>query len=239
MRLRAVFFAASAVLGAFTLTACQNDPSVAAYIAGTTITEAQVDQLLNASPHVAPVPQQQQDGSTGTPPALPPLTRSQVVTTLVLDKLCKGAQAAGNFADGSITPEQAGANAQVAPSSPYAIQDAKTLSCLSGYLGSVRPVKPSEAQAREIYDRAKAGSPDGIAAYNDIKDQILADQDFAQALGAKESLEKLAGADDVTINPRYRPLQYPVSSFTASSGARVALVVATLGQDMDAVHAAT
>jgi hypothetical protein len=236
MRLRAVFFAATAVLGAFTLSACKNDPAVAAYIAGTTITEVQVDQMINASPHVKPVPQQQSDGTTATPPALPPLTRSQVVTSLVLGKLCTGAQAAANFADGSITPEQAGANSQVSPSSPFAIQDAKTLSCLTGYLGSVQPIKPSEAQARDIYDRAKAGSPAGIAAYDDIKDQILTDQNFAQALGAKQSLEKLAGADDLTVNPRYRPLLYPVSSFTSDSGARVALVVATIGQDTDAVR---
>jgi hypothetical protein len=223
MRHRLVLVAAVAMLGGLTLSGCQRDPAVAARVDGEVITEAQVDQIFNDSP-----PQTLASASPTSGPAAPSgsagITRADVVKTLVLDKLCENLRAKEQFRVAAVTPDQIAARDNVAATSPYAIQEAKTESCVSGAVATATPAKPTDEEVIDIYNRAKAA---GIVdkPLSEIKEGLSADSGVQQYIGLKHALDRVIKSGSIELNPRYRGLDFALNDL----GTGIPLIVSTMG----------
>src|SRR6185436_17430696 len=90
--------------------------------------------------------------------------------------------------------------------SMYAVIGAELVSCLSGVPQAT--VAPTDAELREIYDRAVAAQPAGQAVppFEQVKDQLAQNQTVQQAFAAKALYKAVASDEMVVVNPRYRPL---------------------------------
>ena len=229
MRSRLALLAVAALAG-LALTGCQRDPSIAATVGSEKVTEAQVDAVLADAQHNRP---QSPDGKP-----LPPLTinRADVVRYLVIDKMCATDQGRRHFARGE-AGDISGVK-QIAPDSQYAKLFASMTACLNGEVAGVKPATPTDAEVRELYDRAVAQGLD-VPSFDKVKDQLTNNEAVQQRFGFKRALEGEAKAQNVSVNPRYRPLE--VGLLPADQNAPVPfegpqLLVATLGQTTDAVQ---
>jgi hypothetical protein len=230
MRSRLALIAVAALAG-LAMTACQRDPSIAATVGSDKITEAQVDAILADAQNNRPQP------AAGQPPLGPvPVNRADVVRYLVIDKMCAADQARRHFANGQ--PADISAVKQISPKSQYAKLFASMTACIQGEVADSKPATPTAAEVREIYDRAVAQGLN-VPSFDEVKDQLTNDQQVQQRFGFKRTLEGEAKAQNLTVNPRYRPLEFGL--LPADQNAPVPfegpqLIVATLGQSTDAVQ---
>jgi hypothetical protein len=206
------------------LAGCRSSPTVAAYVGGSSITEAQVDGVLaNAR------------AALGAEPGTQPPGRSAVVTTLVLDKVCHAEQAKRGFSPNPIGVEQIKQLEKVPADSDYARARSSVYSCLAGVPIPDTGTQPSDAELRDIYDRAKAKGLVRVP-FEQIREQLAADPGVQQALAVNRELTSLVQHGDVTVNPRYRPMEFPISDL----GSGQTLIVLPVGEPpSDAVHDAS
>jgi hypothetical protein len=238
MRSRLALLAVAALAG-LALSACQRDPSIAATVGSDKITEDQVDAVLADVQHNRPAPPAPSPGApTPSPSALGPvpIDRADVVRYLVLDKMCAADQERRHFpsGEGADISELKG----ISPNSQYAKVFMSMTACLNGEIAGIAPVTPSEAEVREIYDRAKAQGID-VPAYDTVKDQLKDNDQVKQRIAIKRTLEDQARAQNVFINPRYRPVEVgllPSDSSQPLPFEGPQLLVATLGQSTDAIQ---
>jgi len=219
------------------VTGCQSDPGVAAYVGSENITEAQVDQIFDNAQAIKAEEAAKRAAATPQPSAQPQATpapfasasevkpsRSDVVTTLVLAKVCADLQSTQGFASTDITPDQIAAVDQVPPTSDYARERAKMYSCLAG-IPVTSATAPTDAELQEIYERAKAMGLVEVP-LSQIKDQLAADAGLQQAVAVNRTLTKMVNDGDVRVNPRYRPMEFTVSDL----GSGAPLVVLQMGE---------
>ncbi|MBV1849648.1 hypothetical protein [Catellatospora tritici] len=190
-RLTAAAGIATALLA---LAACRSNPDVAAYVGDQQFTEERVTQLLDQM-------KAQQPGAD--PSSLP--NRTQVVQLLVLDQLCQRVNKAA-------APTQAPAQ----PNTPELLTISQRVQTCNESL-QADPVQPTEADLREVYDNGVAVGAivpaDPEQSFDKLKDRLGAGGEVAAALGKRKVLADAAKAADVSVNPRYRSLRFPLLSF--------------------------
>lgn len=234
---RLASIAAIVVVGAIALSGCRSEPGVAAYLGDSEITEdrltAIIDELRDgAEPRAsepAADPQASQDPMAPPqgpeePPPLP--SRSTVLSTLVVGGICELLAADEGFQpQNQVTPEQVAPQLGISADSEYARKQAELYTCISG-VPSGTPVAPTEEDLTEIIERGRAAGvipPDMPDA--DAKQRLDSEQ-LRGALGSREVLADAVAAYDVTVNPRYRPLEFPVLGFQGN----IAAVSVPLGE---------
>jgi hypothetical protein len=219
-----------AVVGALALGACgRADPGVAAFVGQYKITENQVTDITDEARHkVVPVPVDPQNPQA-TPVKAP--TREQVVSILVLGEVCRRLSAdKGYQPQGQVSPDQLAPKLGLTADATYARRSADLRTCLSG----VPVQEPAAATPQELADVVAAGRAGGIipAEVSDAEAaQRLNGEQLNNALAIRKALAAAVGAYDLTINPRYRPLEFPVLAFNSD----VPAVSVPLGEDDDAV----
>jgi hypothetical protein len=228
MRSRLALLAVVARAGV-TLAACQRDPNVAATVGSDKITEAQVDELLADVQKDRPAPETTNGNPSPSPLPPVPVDRADVVRILVLDKVCAADQARRHFANGQ-APDAA-TQFKISPNSQYAKAFDRALSCLSGQVAAATPVTPTDAEVRDIYDRAAAAGLQ-LDTFDATRESLKSDPQIQQNIAAKRDIEDQAKTQNVLVSPRYRPLEQGLL-FT-QSGAPV--IVATVGQTTDAIQ---
>ncbi len=202
-------------VGGLALAGCRSAPTVAAYVGDRTVTEAQVDTVVtNVTAAVAAEP------GTHAP------TRTEVVATLVLDVVCTHAPSQKQPDAQPITAETVKQAEAVPANSDYAQARARVYACLSSIPVPADGPAPTEAQLRDVFDRAVAGKlvPED-SSFADLKDRIAADPGVSNALALRTTVVGLMEREHVTMNPRYRPVDF---ALFAPQGAT--LVAMTLGQ---------
>ncbi|WP_034590851.1 peptidylprolyl isomerase [Hamadaea tsunoensis] len=182
---------ALAGVAVFALAGCRTSPTVAAYVGDTQITESQVSDIYDATVKEAPKT---------------PLTRQDVVQALVLGELCGQLQSAKKFSSQQIDTASIAQSLGVTQGAPAVKMFDKTYSCLSGFPASSTPLTAEQKQ--EVLQAAIA---DGIfppgSTVASVGDQI----DTAQVRGAMAERDAFAqAATDVSVNPRYRQLTFPI-----------------------------
>jgi len=213
---RLVPVVALALLGALGLAGCRAQPTVAAYVDQTKITEEQVDAMVADAKAKAATPEEQGTRAPG---------RGDVVSTIVLNQLCDDLQKQQGFNKPPVSTEQIKQSEGTPSSSEFAKIRANLWSCLSGV--PVETQEPTDAELRELYNLAKAAGAVDVP-FEDIRAQLAADQSVRQALAIDRTLTEAAKGKDITVNPRYRPLMFPV--FTLQSGeAIVSIPMGELG----------
>lgn len=214
---RVVVLAMFTLAGGLVLSGCRTDPDVAAYIGSDMITEAQIDQILAELPAAPATPAPGQA-------VRKPLNRSDVLSQMVLGRACEILRTKEGFTGSHVTPEDVARATGVPASSEYAKERAKSETCLSGIkLEGAGP--PSDADLQDIYDRAKAKGLVEVP-LSEIKDRLAADAELRQVVAAKRILAQMVADGDVSVNPRYRPMEFVLSDL----GSGAPLVVAVLGE---------
>lgn len=208
MRARRLVAAVSLVAGLVALTGCRTEPGVAAYVGDQRITEGAVDGILDEvrdtvateAPELVPSPQ------------LP--TRSDVVRTLVLGAVCDRVSADQGYRPrGQVDPVQIASQLGLRPGTEYVQRRTALDTCLSGFpVGA--PIAPTE---QELADVIAAGRAAGLIE-PDVPDAVVAGQldvpQLRRGLAERRALVAVVEEYDVTVNPRYRPLDFPVLRFT-------------------------
>jgi hypothetical protein len=203
-----------AALGSIVLSGCRSEPDVAAYLGDKRITEDQVTAVIDE------VQEKIQPDSGMRAPA-----RDQVLGTMVFGELCARLTAERGYrSPGQILPEQVAQQFGVPADTAYARHTADLLSCLGG-VPAENLAAPTEEQLADVVARGKAGGalPDTYS----LSDAAELDGDqLRTALATRKLLTEAAEEFDITVNPRYRPLEYPLLSFQGN----VAAVSVPLGE---------
>ena len=215
MRARRLVAVASVAVGLVALAGCRTEPGVAAYVGDHRIAETTVDGIVEELAAASPAPQ-----APGEPEAQrPQIRRTQIVSTLVLHEVCKRVSAdKGYRAQTPPEPERVRQQLGLAPGSVYAQRSAELNSCLSG-LPFGAPAAPTQEELTELVEAGKsAGVIPAEVTVEQAASQLDGDQ-LRNALAAKKALNEAVSAYDVTVNPRYRPLEFPVLSFNSDAPA--------------------
>jgi hypothetical protein len=223
---RRVAVAVLTLCGGLIISGCRSQPTVAAYAGNEQITEQQLDAIVN---QLRATPQQNPQGQA--PSAIP--SRQEVLTDWALRRTCEAAQAGKPNATQEIKPEEVVAAAPGWKDTTFATERAKMQTCLSrasvGAGGA-----PTDAELKDIWDRAVARQlvRPGVT-FDQIKDQLAGAPEVRQAVAVKHEIEGWGKAGNLTVNPKFQPLEFQVSDL----GSQQPLVIAVVGQaGSDAVH---
>jgi hypothetical protein len=190
------------------LAGCRSQPTVAAYVGSDKITEKRVGDIVadfekRTRPSAAP-------GATEAPASPQPLPRTAVVTTLVVSTLCNKLREEKHFTTKPTTPAQIVEGTAVPADTEYVKILAEMLTCLSGL--ETPGTAPTEEALRGLYDSAAAaGAVDTQAQpFDKIKGSLAQDPTIQQKGAAQRALAEGSQVADVSVNPRYRPLEYTI-----------------------------
>jgi hypothetical protein len=209
MRARLASVATLAAVGVLAIAGCgRAQPGVAAYVGNTDITETRVTAIID----------EVKDAIGEAEPARLP-KRGVVVSTLVLNDVCARFSADDNLKpQNPVTAEQVAQAFGVPPTTGYAQETAKLYTCLSG-LPAGQPVAPTAEELADIVARGKeAGAIPQDVPIQQAAAQLDGDQ-LRAALASRKVLADAVTKYDVTVNPRYRPLEFPVLSFQGNAAA--------------------
>ncbi|MBQ1074559.1 hypothetical protein KBX06_15490 [Micromonospora sp. C31] len=233
MRARRLVAVASVALGLVALSGCRTEPGVAAYVGDLRITEDAVTEVVDDLRAKNPRPTGQPEASEGRPPAqVPPLPdRGEVVSVLVLAEVCERVSADKNYQPGGqVAPEQVAQQRGLSPATGFVRQLADLYNCMTGVPPTGAATQPS---AQELADVVAAGRRAGVIPA-DMSDEEAASRldgnELRAALATRKSLAEVVAAYDVTVNPRYRPLEFPLLAFSGNAPA-VSVPLGETGSD--------
>jgi hypothetical protein len=226
------------------LSACRQEASVAAYVGNDArITEARVQSLwddtkaaFDAAP--PPAPAQAEGGAAVAPPTTLPITRSDVVRTLlgaqVMDEVAKK-QSLQLPAD--LTLADYATALRLPPTTEYVRLFART----DTYIKLLRQKAQnapaiSDADLREVFDVLAANQGiDAGTGFEQFKGALPAEnkQLVQGAVEVRKEINEVSAPMNIKINPRYQPLGIPVLEFQTQAGDLRPLVVAPLGSAAD------
>jgi hypothetical protein len=231
-RLSAVAVAgALAVAG---LAGCRSDPGVAAYVGSTQITETQVDKIAEETETLVAQHNEARNALSEEKRATLPdddrlsydavaPTRERIVSTLIFGEVCRQMRQEGGK---SAPPAEETAAKQVAHAeslpedAPFVQDRVEYYSCLSSLSGEAPPVTPTAEQLRELYDRGVAAKVfEAAQPFEQVAAQLAANEQVRGAFGARQVLVAAVEGHDVTVNPRYRPLELPILIFSQNDTA--------------------
>ncbi|WP_431882576.1 hypothetical protein [Micromonospora gifhornensis] len=215
MRARRLVAVASVAVGLVALSGCRSEPGVAAYIGDHSVTEDAVTALIDDARAKNPAPTEEDAAMPGQQPRLP--GRSEVVSVLVLGEVCERVSAAENYRPQNVVdPAQIAQGVGMNPETEYVRRTAELYSCLSG-IPVGEPVAPTQQELTELVNAGKrAGAVPAEVTVDEAASQLDGEQ-LRYALANRNSLAEAVEAYDVTVNPRYRPLVFPVLSFSGAT----------------------
>ncbi|MFG3419521.1 hypothetical protein ACIBTZ_14205 [Micromonospora sp. NPDC049460] len=221
MRARRLVAVASVAIGLVALSGCRAEPGVAAYVGDQRITEDAVAGVMTDLRTKNPTPGGESAAPDARPSAPAPQLpgRGEVVSVLVLSEVCAQVSAEKNYQPrGAVPAAQLAQQFGLSPDTDYVRRVADLYTCLSG-VPTGAPAAPTEQELRDV---VAAGREAG-AIPADVTDEAAAGQldgeQFRTALATRKALAEAVAAHDVTVNPRYRPLEFPVLSFAGNAPA--------------------
>ncbi|WP_410809794.1 hypothetical protein [Micromonospora sp. 067-2] len=234
MRARRLVAVATVAVGLVALSGCRAEPGIAAYVGDHRITDDRVAAVLkdardkNPKPTASPTPSSTPaEQPTPPEPQLPGAV--QVASVLVLSEVCEQISDEKNYQPRSqVAPEQVAEGLGLTVGTGYVREVAQLYTCLSGVPSE--PVAPTQQElAAVIAVGREAGLIPATTTDEAAASQLDGDQ-LRGALAARRSLVEAAKGYDVTVNPRYRPLEFPVLSFP-NNVAAVSVPLGELGSE--------
>ena len=221
----------SGVLAAGSLAGCRSAPNVAAYVGKSTITEQEVDDVVRNATEAAD--QVNKGLATDDPLRVKVPPRDQIVSTMLVNEICGRLKTDRNLTFLNVDEAAVARDEALPPDSTIARERANLYACISTLEQTAAPVAPTEAELRDIFDRGqKAGAIDPELKFEDVGDQ-LDGQQVRSALGLRKPFVDAIDRYDVTVNPKYQPLEVPILSF--QGGIPAISVVLTPGEKDPAV----
>jgi hypothetical protein len=217
---RFVLVAALAVLAGSGLAGCQNQPGTAGYVGDVRFTDADVETSAN---------QVQADVANSHPGSAFRFgdLRSYLLQRKVLNELLKRYASEQHVTVGTI--DYAGAAQTIGlPEDDEVVRlSAEEDAYVMALVNAAEPVKPTEADLREIYDKADAATGGNIGSFDQVKSSIAAYPKLGNALAVRAALTDAAKRYGVGISPRYGAADLPLLQTTGTP--QVELVGVTIG----------
>ncbi|WP_326551468.1 hypothetical protein [Micromonospora sp. NBC_01813] len=195
-----------ALVGVAALSACRSQPGVAAYVGDQQYSEEQVTDLVDE------IAEQLGDqvGQEGAPP-LP--TRQQVVSALVLADVCRQLDVPADAQQ--ISPDQYSQQTGLPADSEFVEAAAQVWTCITG-LQTGELVEPTQEELFDLVDRGRAAGVIPAEVSDSEAASQLDGEQLRTALATRNTISDAVAEQDVTVNPRYRPLEFPVLSFQSN-----------------------
>ncbi|MEO3774835.1 hypothetical protein [Micromonospora sp. B9E7] len=227
MRARRLVAVASVAVGLIALSGCRAEPGIAAYIGDHRITDERVAAVLKDLRDKNP--EQPAAGQPGQP-APKPAGPAEVASVLVLGEVCKQVSAEKNYQPrGQVAADQVAQALQLTTDTEYVQQVSSLYTCLSGVPSE--PAPPTEQEMKTLIAVGReAGQIPATMSDDEAVRQLDGDQ-LRGALATRRSLVEAVERYDVTVSPRYRPLEFPVLSFPGDIPA-VSVPLGEPGSDM-------
>lgn len=207
-----------ATLGLAGLTACRQEPGVAAYVGDQQISEDAVTGWVDgADPEPAAAPSAE-PGPSVAPDAAPAVSRQQAVDLAVSLDLGRQIVEEENLqVQTQITAEQVAGELGVEPTSEYATMYAEWINVAQAIFGASTPGAPTDEQIMKVYEQlVVAGAIEPNLPLADVKAAFGSGEFVSSAAGLADQLAEQASADGVSVNPRYLPLAAPL--FVTANG---------------------
>lgn len=228
---RLVTVAAVASLAVCGLSACRNEPSVAAYVGQSKLTEARVDAVLDeAHDKLAAAAAAQQPGK----PVAVPITRADVVRALLGAQVLEAVAKQRNL---TLPADLGLANYAQAVRLPENTEYVRLFAETDAYVKLLRQsvqsaAEPTEADLREVFDVLEANGQSG-GTFESFKTQLPEQnkQLVQTAVAVRKEITEVSSKLDITVNPKYQPAGVPVLQFQTSDGQVKPLISAPLGKD--------
>lgn len=207
---------ALSVLAAVVLTGCRSQPGVAAYVDDTRYTDASVEQMTASVQHLIA------EGATGN-------VRQQIVADEVFVDIAKRYAKEHDYPAPTVHVDAVTAQYKLPPDNAWAKLTAEADAYRQLLLQHADKVTPTDAELRDIYDRAVAAHLADPNAFDAIKPQILAIDGVAQAVAVKRALTDAVRRYHVTVNPRYQPSEFSLLQLQTGQGQGFDAVVLPFG----------
>ncbi|MFY1673141.1 hypothetical protein ACN27G_24780 [Plantactinospora sp. WMMB334] len=219
---RLASIAVIAVLGATALSACRSDSSVAVYLGDKKITEDEVTEVLDDVRDRVPQGGDE-PGATPAPgaPEVKAPTRTEVVSTLTMREVCLKLAADKGFTPSEQAPIEQVAQATGLPADSRYVRLFSELDACRAGIPVTQPVAPTQEELMDVVARGRVAGVIPPDAKDGEAGQQLDGDVLRRALAMRNALHEALEGYDVTVNPRYRPLEYPVLTFSDSSPALV------------------
>jgi hypothetical protein len=228
--------AVAATLAVAGLSACRSEPSVAAYVGSQDrITESRVQQIWDdARRSVSSAPPAAEGAPAGAPAGTLPITRTDVVRTLLsVDVLREVAKRENVTLPGDLSlPEYASA-LRLPPEAEYVrlFAESDTLLKLLRQNAQNAPA-PTDDDLRQVFDVLVENQQVAPGSTFEQFKTALPPQNMQlvqSAAAVRNEITEVAGPMRIKVNPRYQPLGIPVLEFQTQNGELRPLVVAPLG----------
>jgi hypothetical protein len=197
------------VLGLLTLTGCRSDPSVAAYVGSTKITDAKVTQIVEQLFGGLPAEQRESvdEGSL----------RDQVVQFLVLREVVGQYAAEENIDVPKVDVNAFATQQNLPPDTEFTTLAADYNAALGALAQKAKPVQPTADDQLEAYENLTIDNKPLQQPFDEVK-QFFNTETLGQSLGMREMLTTAVQDANVAVNPRYNPTyQLPVEIQNARS----------------------
>jgi hypothetical protein len=198
------------------LTGCRSSPETAAYVGSTTYSVSSVDKLAG-----------EVRGNTNVDRPSP----AEIATMYVFRDLARQVAKEKGWQVQKLDRASAAQSLGLKPDSQYLDLRAEVEELSNVLLTKAEPVTPSEAELRDVFERASAaGLVQPGQTFESIRNQIDGPQ-LRSALGARKLLVEAAKRSHVTVNPLYGHAEWPLLTFSGGKPAVVVPLTATPAGD--------
>lgn len=204
---------AIAAVGLLALAGCRSEPGVAAYVGDTKITEDRVTAIVDEA-----VRSRSDEAGDAMP-----VDRGTVVSTLILNEVCAHLDLAPQPDQPPVTAEQVASGFGISADTEFARRGAEMQNCLRS-LKVGPPIAPTKEELADLMKRARAAGaiPDGMS--DEDAARQYDNRTLRGALAQRKVLSDALTEHDVSVNPRYRPLEFPLLFFQTGKPAVVVML---------------
>jgi hypothetical protein len=215
-----VLVAALAVVAGTGLAGCQSQPGTAGFVGTTRFTDADIETTAT---------QVQADVAKTHPGQAFRFgdLRQYLVQRKVLNELLKRYASDKGVTVSNIDYTTASQTIGLPENDEVVRLSAEEDAYVTALVDAAKPVQPTEADLRAVYDRANEATGGGIGTFDQVKSSIAAYPKLGNALALKNELTDAAKRYGVGISPRYGAADLPLRQTTGSP--QVELVGVTIG----------
>jgi hypothetical protein len=221
---RVVPLAVLALVAGVVLAGCRSNPDVAAYVQDTRITTASLDSQVEKVKADA----KQASGNELADENVVALRR-ELLGDLVFIEVAKQYAAEKGYGEPKVDYAASAQAVGLAEDDPYVQATAQADAWNTLISGKTPPVTPTDADLRQVFDRALAAGLVQEGSYDQIKPQLEQIEQLGQGVAVRNVLADAAKRYNTTVNPRYAPAEYTVTRLSTNSGQSLNAIVVPFG----------
>jgi hypothetical protein len=211
-----------AVIAGLALTGCRTQPGIASYVGDSRLTDNEVEQLVTTIETDV-----KNAGGTLQKEAYGNI-RQLVVQLTVFNEIARRYAAEKSLTLPEQDYEAAAQQFGLPVTDPFVKLAVDSDAYRNLLLENVQAVTPTEADLRDAYDRIVDAGIQEIT-FEQVRDELAALPQLRTGISLRNELAAAADRYGVSVNPRYQPVEMPLTSVPGQSGDAIWLVALPLG----------